>query len=175
MRRLESAAEPIGLRIGARRAANCEVGNSNWQMRTRRDVGTWKPPREEPEAKARARLATSRDFPTFGSPPTKRIPEAGKSPGSMSAGVGLGLCSSNCPNDRTPEADEPFFKVGFTVKPPGWRPARSVHRSLMLCARPLGARPSAQVCSLCAGRLWWLDRAPGAPCRQTTADARRRF
>src|SRR5438876_9115191 len=165
----------MGLRIGARRAANCDVGSSNWQMRTRCATGIWKPPREEPEAKARARLATSRDFPTFGSPPTKRIPEAGKSPGSMSAGVGLGLCSSNCPNDRTPEADEPFFKVGFTVKPPGWRPKGSVHRSWTLCARLPDARPSERVCSLYAGRLWWLDRAPGARCRQTTVDVHRRF
>src|SRR2546426_11915403 len=93
MRRLESAAEPIGLRMGARRAANCEVGNSNWQMRTRRDVGTWKPAREEPEARASARLATRRDFPTFGSPPTKRIPDEGSNPGSMSEGeIGRASC-----------------------------------------------------------------------------------
>src|SRR5437867_4935954 len=146
MRRLESAAEPIGLRIGARRAANCEVGNSNWQMRTRREAGIWKPAREEPEARASARLATSRDFPTLGSPPTKRIPDEGSRLGSMMAGVGVELCSSNCPRDNTPEVDEVFFKVDFTAKPPESHPEGSVHRSWMPCGRRPDARRSVRVC-----------------------------
>src|SRR2546425_5953317 len=82
----------------------------------------------------------------FRSPPTKRMPEDGSSPGSMSAGIGLGLCSSNCPNDNTPEVDEPFFKVAFTAKPPGSHPEESVHRLSLPCVKPPDAMRSARVC-----------------------------
>src|SRR5438876_8539037 len=123
-------------------------------MRTRRAAGTWKPAREEPEARARARLATRIDLPTFGSPPTKRIPEEGSRLGSIRAGVGVGLCSSNWTRDNTPEGDEFFFKVDVTAKPPESHPEGSVRRLSMPCVKPPDVERSVRVCSLCAGRLW---------------------
>src|SRR5438093_1729621 len=134
-----------------------------------------KPAREEPEARANARLATNSDFPTFGSPPTKRIPEDGNNPGPMRAGVGAGLCSSNWPSDNTPEVEELFFKAGFTAMPPESHPARWAHQSWTSCVTPPDAEPSRRVCGLCGGRPWWLERAPGAPCHQTGVDAHLRL
>src|SRR5712691_80961 len=118
-------------------------------MSTRRVAGTWNPACEEPEARARARLATSNDLPTFGSPPTKRMPLEGSNPGSISEGVGVGLCSSNWPNDTTPAVEErlPASDVGFIAKPPEWRPAIWVHRWWMLCGKRPDATRSARVYS----------------------------
>src|ERR1035441_11103859 len=66
----------------ARRPTNCGTGSSNWQIKTRRGAGMENPVRPEPAASERARLATNRDLPTLGSPPTNRMPCGGNSPGS---------------------------------------------------------------------------------------------
>src|SRR6266550_520669 len=59
------------------RLTNCGTGSSNWQMRTRRRAGMEKPRRSTPAASDKARLATSRDLPTLGSPPTNKMPCGG--------------------------------------------------------------------------------------------------
>src|SRR5437879_3498170 len=56
------------------RLTNCGTGSSNWQMRTRRRAEMEKPRRSTPAASDKAKLATSRDLPTLGSPPTNRCP-----------------------------------------------------------------------------------------------------
>jgi hypothetical protein len=61
-----------------------------------------KPVRSEPAASDSARLATSSDLPTFGSPPTNKIPCGGNSPGSTRQGGAVGgCCSSSWASDRT--------------------------------------------------------------------------
>src|SRR5206468_2903579 len=56
-----------------------------------------KPARAWPAASASARLATSRLLPTFGSPPTNKMPCGGNSPGSIHPGGGAAGCSvSSC-------------------------------------------------------------------------------
>ena len=61
-----------------------------------------KPVRSEPAASDSARLATSSDLPTFGSPPTNRMPCGGNSPGSTRQGGGVGgCCSRSWASDRT--------------------------------------------------------------------------
>src|SRR6202521_1210055 len=58
----------------ARRPTNCGTGSSNWQIKTRRGAGMENPMRPVPAASERARVATNKDLPTLGSPPTKRMP-----------------------------------------------------------------------------------------------------
>src|SRR5437764_2457179 len=86
----------------ARRPTNCGTGSSNWQIKTRRGAGMESPLRLEPAGSERARLATNRDLPTLGSPPTNRMPCGGNSPGSTRQGGALaGCCWRSCANDST--------------------------------------------------------------------------
>src|ERR1035437_6794485 len=73
----------------ARRPTNCGTGSSNWQIKTRRGAGMKNPVRPEQAASERARLATNRDLPTLGSPPTNRMPCGGNSTGSTRQGGAL--------------------------------------------------------------------------------------
>jgi hypothetical protein len=82
-------------------------GQLNWHMRTRRAAGMGKPVRWEPAARESARLETSRDFPTLGSPPRKSMPSAGSRPGSTRQGGVGGCCSANWAKDNT---------VGFSAE-----------------------------------------------------------
>src|SRR5215471_4236918 len=104
MSRRRSAAAPRLVRMSCKRLAKDIKGNSNWQKRTRRGAGMEKPKRSSPAARARARLATRRDLPTLGSPPTKRMPWAGSRPGSTREGAGVGGWASNWPRERRWEA-----------------------------------------------------------------------
>src|SRR5450755_2439697 len=64
-------------------------------MRTRRAAGMGNPMRSNPAASDKARLATSSDLPTLGSPPTNRMPCGGSSPGSTrQGGVVDGCCTT---------------------------------------------------------------------------------
>src|SRR5437667_1077954 len=79
-----------------------------------------------PAASDKARLATSRDLPTLGSPPTKRMPCGGSSPGSTrQGGADDGCCSSNCARDSTVGGADFVDAASLTVAPPRWHPAGS--------------------------------------------------
>ena len=85
------------------------------------------PVRSVSAANDKARLATSSDLPTLGSPPTNRMPCGGNSPGSTrQAGAVEGCCASNCARDSTAgEAD--FLETGsLTAAPRWWHPAESL-------------------------------------------------
>src|SRR5215831_1482775 len=78
-------------------------------------------------------------LPTFGSPPTNRMPCAGNSPGSTRHGGGAGdCCSRSCANERTDAGG-----VMLIIKPRWWRPAESPRSPQILCAPlPAAARSS---------------------------------
>src|SRR5216117_3732624 len=82
-------------------------------MSTRRAAGTWKPARSSPAASASARLATSSDFPTLGSPPTNKMPCGGSSPGSIQPGGGTAGCSRATGPGRAPP-----LAAGASFSPP---------------------------------------------------------
>src|SRR5437667_11471891 len=100
----------------ARRLTNCGTGSSNWEIRTRRGAGMGKPMRSAPAASDNARLATSKDLPTLGSPPTNRMPCGGNSPGSTRQGGDVeGCCSSNCASDSTAGEADLVEAASFTL------------------------------------------------------------
>src|ERR1017187_2985018 len=146
-----SAAAPSARRMVARRLTNCGTGSSNWQMRTRRGAGMGKPMRSAPAASDKARLATSSDLPTLGSPPTNRMPCGGSSPGSTrQAGAVDGCCSSNCASDRTVGFElTDFLDAGsLTAAPPWGHPPGSIPRRWTLFAKPQGAGGQSQFVDL---------------------------
>src|SRR5207237_8681315 len=97
---------------------NCGTGSSNWQMRTRRRAEMEKPRRSTPAASDKAKLATSRDLPTLGSPPTNKMPCGGSSPGSTrQGGADDGCCASNCARASTVGEEELGDSAWLTAAP----------------------------------------------------------
>src|ERR1700689_4035652 len=95
------------------------------------------PLRCEPEARDKARLATSRDLPTLGSPPTNRIPCGGSSPGSTRQGGEVeGCCSRRWATDSTVATD--FLPV--IAGPRWWHRAEWIPLLGKLCAKRPDAR-----------------------------------
>src|ERR1039458_10588063 len=89
------------------------------------------PERFEPDARDKARLATSRDLPTLGSPPTNRIPCGGNSPGSTRQGAGVaGCCSRSWASDSTVAAEDFLPVIGGPQwwHRAEWLPPRSEER-----------------------------------------------
>src|SRR5437667_4183565 len=116
-------------------------------MSTRRRAGMEKPRRSTPAANDKARLATSRDLPTLGSPPTNRMPCGGSSPGSTRQdGAVDGCCSSNCARDSTVGEADLVDAALLTAAPPWWHPAGAVPRRWTLFEKPPDAEPSGPVC-----------------------------
>src|SRR5437870_11764811 len=96
-------------------------------MMTRRGAAMEKPKRSAPAANDEARLATSRDLPTLGSPPTNKMPWGGSSPGSTRQGGAVdGCCSSNCARDSTVGEAGFVDAASLTAAPPWWHPAGSI-------------------------------------------------
>ncbi len=173
--RFWSAAEPKARRMAAKRATNCGVGSSNWHINTRRAAGAAKPARSLPAASSSARLATNRLLPTFGSPPTNRMPCGGSKPGSIQLAGGVAGCwASSCASERMAVSGA-FFAAALIAAPRPPHPAKALRPQWRLCAPPPAAERSPRVCSLCARGRAWLDIAPGGRSHRTTAASHRRL